>query len=314
MKRTIIYVFGPKRLSTQYFSNTELNQQDGGWLKIGQTSEEDDNIDKWDSAMKRIHGEARTGIPEVCQLFDAFEYPEQRGNTDDKIRSLLTSDIYNLESSISHNQDIVEKYEIKAGREFIYGVTRSQVLNAIVKFERNLILDSYGKDGFDNLMQMIKDNNNLEPLFELNQDDDSTDMTSCDKKAEWCDNLWNSVIDKISNTINANITNPKGRPYIYFNSPSRKGFFYDCEYSVRYGITSVFIGTLEGEGAKTEMETFINTNDVLKLLPDLKLKQGTRNTDKWAWFVSETLDNKSDEEHASWFADTVLRFYKTFEI
>lgn len=43
MKRTIIYVFGPKRLFSQYFSNTELNQQDGGWLKIGQTSETDDN-------------------------------------------------------------------------------------------------------------------------------------------------------------------------------------------------------------------------------------------------------------------------------
>lgn len=46
MKRTIIYVFGPKRLSPLYFSNTELSQQEGGWLKIGQTSEENDNIDK----------------------------------------------------------------------------------------------------------------------------------------------------------------------------------------------------------------------------------------------------------------------------
>lgn len=314
MERTIIYVFGPKRLSSLYFSNAELNQQDGGWLKIGQTSEVNDNIDKWDSAMKRIHGEARTGIPEVCQLFDVFEYPEQKGNTDDKIRSLLTNDIYNLESSISHNQDIVERYEIKAGRDFVYGVTRSQVLNAIAKFERNLILENYDKDGFDNLMKMIKDNNNVEPLFELNKDDDSNDMISCDKKAEWCDNLWNSVINKISNTINANITNPKGRPYIYFDSPSRKGFFYDCGYSVRYGITTVFIGTLKGEDAKAEMETFINTNDVLKLLPDLKLKQGTKNEKKWAWFVSETLDSKSDEELANWFVGTILKFYKIFEI
>ena len=51
MKRTIIYVFGPKRLSARYFSNTELNQEDGGWLKIGQTSETDDNRDKWECAM-----------------------------------------------------------------------------------------------------------------------------------------------------------------------------------------------------------------------------------------------------------------------
>lgn len=55
MKRTIIYVFGPKRLSPQYSSNTELKLQEGGWLKIGQTSEENDNIDKWESAMVRIN-------------------------------------------------------------------------------------------------------------------------------------------------------------------------------------------------------------------------------------------------------------------
>lgn len=54
MKRTIIYVFGPKRLSSHYISNIELNREDGGWLKIGQTSEDDDNKDKLDSAMERI--------------------------------------------------------------------------------------------------------------------------------------------------------------------------------------------------------------------------------------------------------------------
>lgn len=232
MKRTIIYVFGPKRLSPQYFSNTELSQQEGGWLKIGQTSEENDNIDKWKSAMARINQEVRTGIPEVCQLFEVFEYPDQMGNTDDNIRSLLTDDIYNLECSKVHNQNI-DKYEIRAGREFVYGVTRSQVLNAIAKFERNLILDNYGKEGFDNLMQMIKDNNSGESPLEINQEIDSSAEISTNKKSEWCDNLWNNIIDKIKGTIGSTISNPKGRPYISFNSPSRKDFFYDCGYSVR---------------------------------------------------------------------------------
>ena len=127
MKRTLIYVFGPKRLSSHYFSNTELKQEDGGWLKIGQTSETDDCKDMWDCAMERINQEVRTGIPEVCQLFDVFEYPEMSGNVDDRIRNLLTNDMYCLECSKLHNQS-VEKYEIKAGREFVYGVTRSQIL------------------------------------------------------------------------------------------------------------------------------------------------------------------------------------------
>lgn len=50
MKRTIIYVFGPKRLSQLYFSNKELEQKDGGWLKIGLTSSNDDAKDKRDVA------------------------------------------------------------------------------------------------------------------------------------------------------------------------------------------------------------------------------------------------------------------------
>lgn len=311
MKRTIIYVFGPKRLSPQYFSNTELSQQEGGWLKIGQTSEENDNIDKWKSAMARINQEVRTGIPEVCQLFEVFEYPVQMGNTDDNIRSLLTDDIYNLECSKVHNQNI-EKYEIRAGREFVYGVTRSQVLNAIAKFERNLILDNYGKKGFDNLMQMIKDNNSGESPLEINQDMDSSAEISTNKKSEWCDNLWNNIIDKIKGTIGSTISNPKGRPYISFNSPSRKDFFYDCGYSVRYGITTITISTFNGEKAKEEMDDFITKNNILTLLPDLKLKQGTRQKDKWAWLITDTL-NKPDEELVNWFADNILKFYSIFE-
>lgn len=311
MKRTIIYVFGPKRLSPQYSSNTELKLQEGGWLKIGQTSEENDNIDKWESAMVRINQKVRTGIPEVCQLFEVFEYPEQTGNTDDAIRSLLTDDIYNLECSKVHNQNI-DKYEIRAGREFVYGVTRSQVLNAIAKFERNLILDNYGKEGFDNLMQMIKDNNSGDSPLEINQDIDPSAEISTNKKSEWCDNLWNSVIDKIKSTIGSSISNPKGRPYINFNSPRRKDFFYDCGYSVRYGITTVTISTLNGEDAKTQMDEFIAKNDVLTQLPDLKLKQGTKQKNKWAWLITDTLD-KTDDELVNWFADTILKFYSIFE-
>ena len=311
MKRTIIYVFGPKRLSPQYSSNTELKLQEGGWLKIGQTSEENDNIDKWESAMVRINQEVRTGIPEVCQLFEVFEYPEQTGKTDDTVRSLLTDDIYNLECSKVHNQNI-DKYEIRAGREFVYGVTRSQVLNAIAKFERNLILDNYGKEGFDNLMQMIKDNNSGDSPLEINQDMDSSAEISTNKKSEWCDKLWNSVIDKIKSTIGSSIRNPKGRPYINFNSPRRKDFFYDCGYSVRYGITTVTITTLNGEDAKNQMNEFIAKNDVLTQLPNLKLKQGTKQKNKWAWLITDTLD-KTDDELVNWFADTILKFYSIFE-
>lgn len=314
MKRTIIYVFGPKRLSSRYFSNTELNREDGGWLKIGQTSETDDNKDKWESAMGRINQEVRTGIPEVCQLFDVFEYPEMSGNVDDRIRDLLTNDLYSLECSKLHNQGL-DKYEIKAGREFVYGVTRSQVLNAIAKFERDLILERYGKEGFDEFMKLIKRNNSGESPFEPDTEDDSDNIQAngndAQAKIAWCNHLWDRVITKVKDKV-PHISNPTGRPYIGFKSPSHDGFSYDCGYSTRYNMATVAIYTTGGDAAKEEMQKFIAQNNVLSVLPDLKLKPGAKQEGKWAWLVSDTLD-KSDNELVDWFANTIISFYNAFE-
>lgn len=319
MKRTIIYVFGPKRLASLYFSNKELEQKDGGWLKIGLTSSDDDDRDKRDVAMDRINGEVRTGIPEVCQLLDVFEYPEQQGKTDDKIRNILTDDIYNLECSRVHNKDI-EKYEIKAGREFVYGVTRNQVFNAVAKFERDLILANYGKDGFDALMALIQKNNTDVSPFE-NEEEADTDVST--PKSEFCDRLWDAVVVRIKSQVNATINNVAGRPYINFKSPTQDGFYYDANYSVRYGMANVAIATDNGEAkqmvngeltvdAKQAMNKYIADNDIRSQIPNLSIKQGTRNEKKWSWVVSDTLD-KSFEELVDWFANTILTFYNAFE-
>ena len=314
MKRTIIYVFGPKRLFSQYFSNTELNQQDGGWLKIGQTSETDDNRDKWECAMGRINQETRTGIPEVCQLFDVFEFPDMSGNVDDRIRDLLTNDVYNLECSKIHNQNI-DKYEIKAGREFVYGVTRNQVLNTIAKFERDLILEHYGKEDFEDFMELIKHNNSGELPFEPESDSTDIPVTSnevSDAKVIWCNNIWERVIARVKDKVQSHINNPMGRPYIGFKSPTHEGFVYDCGYSVRYNTVTVSIYTTNGEKAKDYMQNFISNNNVLSQLPNLKQRPGAKQDGKWIWLATDTLD-KTDEELVNWFVDTILKFYSIFE-
>lgn len=314
MKRTIIYVFGPKRLSARYFSNTELNQEDGGWLKIGQTSETDDNRDKWECAMGRIYQETRTGIPEVCQLFDVFEFPDMSGNVDDRIRDLLTNDVYNLECSKIHNQNI-DKYEIKAGREFVYGVTRNQVLNTIAKFERDLILEHYGKEDFEDFMELIKHNNSGELPFEPESDSTDIPVTSnevSDAKVIWCNNIWERVIARVKDKVQSHINNPMGRPYIGFKSPTHEGFVYDCGYSVRYNTVTVSIYTTNGEKAKDYMQNFISNNNVLSQLPNLKQRPGAKQDGKWIWLATDTLD-KTDEELVNWFVDTILKFYSIFE-
>lgn len=308
MKRTIIYVFGPKRLASLYFSNKELEQKDGGWLKIGLTSSDDDDKDKRDIAMDRINGEVRTGIPEVCQLFDVFEYPEQKGQIDNTIRNLLTDDIYNLECSKTHNKT-VKQNEIKAGREFVYGASRSQVLSAVAKFERDLILQNYGKNGFEALMLLILKNSTDVSSFE---DEEEVNATASTTKFEDCDKLWNAVIARIKPHINATISNTAGRPYIDIKSPTQNDFTYNIGYSVRRGTVNVAISTDKGENAKDAMISYIEDHDIRSHIPSITMKQGVKNKKKWAWSTSDTLD-KSFDELVDWFANTILAFYNAFE-
>lgn len=307
MKRTIVYVFGPRRLASRYFSNDIMDLEEGGWLKIGKTTCEDGK-DKWDSAIGRIYQEVRTGIPEVCQLFDVFEYPLMNGNVDDEIRTLLTDDVYILENSKAHNKE-VEKYEIKAGREFVYGVKRNQVLNAIAKFERNLILQNYGKGHFDDLMTLIKNNAVDEVPFEPNENNDTTDVK--DSKSDWCNQLWDWVVSELEGKIKEHINNPKGRPYIFINSKN-SSLSYSIGYSVRYNLTTVEVLTTNGESGRDKVDSFIRENNILTSIPGLKRKQGAKNKDKWAWSISDSFD-KPDDELAKWFVEKILLFYRIFE-
>lgn len=310
MKRTIIYVFGPKRLAAKYFGNEEMVLQEGGWLKIGQTSSEDDSKDKSDCAMDRIKVEPHTGIPEVSQLFDVFEYPFKNGNNDDVIRTILSEDIYKLESSKLHNRGL-DKYEIKAGREFIYGVCRSQLLNAIAKYERDLVLENYGKEVFSDLMRCIMNNNAVDEVpFEPDVNNDITE--SNDSNSEWCNQLWDSVISGLNGRINEHINNPKGRPYIFFKSTKVPDLTYSIGYSTRYGMTSVGVEIFTGEEGKKQMEDYIFTNKIDSTIHNLKIKQGAKRKDKWAWSVSDTIE-KSYDEIVDWYVSTILLFYKEFE-
>jgi hypothetical protein len=311
MKRTIIYIFGPKRLSAKYYENKEIRREEGGWLKIGQTSEDNDAVDKGESAMRRIKTEVRTGIPEVCQLFDVFEFPYREGNNDDVIRTLLAEDIYTLESSKSNNREAgLDKYDIKAGREFIYGATRSQVRNALAKYERNQMLEYYRGPQFDCLMEMIQRNNMIEeePLEpNVNEDTLEADIPP----NEWCDKLWDRVIAKLSESINAPITNPRGRPYIIMKSET-KVLSYVLGYSVRYGLASVSVETYQGEIIRDRVNAFIADNQITSTIENLIMKQGAKRKDKWAWTVSDTLD-KPKEELVEWFVKTATTFHNTFE-
>ncbi len=314
MKRTIIYVFGPKRLSKKYYSNGEMILEEGGWLKIGKTSVEDINANKWDVAVSRISQETRTGIPEVCKLYDVFEFPYKDVNVDDEIRKILAEDIYQLETSKHHNRGI-EEYEIKAGREFVYGVKRSQLFNAVAKYERDLMLEHYQKDSFEDVIKMVKQNNAIETPFETDSNEfvSSTTPTVVDNdKVLWCNQLWEKVIERLNGLNIKNISNPPGRSYIVVKSSVNHSISYVLSYSVRYDLTYVGIETFNGEEARDVINQFIANNSRLSQIPDWIKKQGSKNKNKWAWLIADTLD-KSDDELVEWYINVFTPIYNEFE-
>ena len=283
---------------------------EGGWLKIGQTTCCDDNTKIKDAALNRIRQETRTGIPEVCQIFDVFEYPESYGKIDDVIRNILTDDVYNLECSKKHNSEIDRYNHIKAGVEFVYGVTRRQVLNAVARYEHDLVLKYYGTEEFETLIQCIRNNAEYAVPYEIESDNS---IVENNENNHWIDSLWDQVKKRLSKKVNTNISIYKGRPYMLTASEAFKGIIiYAAVYSVRYGLASVAVETCGGDEAKSIIEEKIATAPEGHQLKSVKVEQGAKRKDKWIWKICTDSD-KSTEELVNWYVNTILILYQFFE-
>lgn len=147
-KFTIVYVFGPEQCEDKYFSDQMISLKDNEWVKIGETKYEGvldslladpDVVIK--AAMKRIKGESRTGIPFPSRIFDLFIFP-YKIKTDNKIRTRLCQDLYEIDNSKQMNRERREdKSSIPAGEEFVYNVQRSKIKYAVQSIDHDLISD-----------------------------------------------------------------------------------------------------------------------------------------------------------------------------
>lgn len=157
---TIVYVFGPAQCKDKYKEDQLLTRESGEWVKIGETqfpvNIEDIISDEivMDNAMKRINNEPRTGIPVICQIYDVFIFPYQKG-FDHQVRRRLCSELFDLETSKKNNEQLEEgQYYIKAGVEFVYGVTRSKILYAVQSVDHELIAKE-SKEGNVKMVELL---------------------------------------------------------------------------------------------------------------------------------------------------------------
>jgi hypothetical protein len=304
MKRTIIYVFTPKRLQRDYQSGLRLPDFPLGWIKIGKTSSDNDDEDKWDVAYNRIKQEVRTGISETCVLVDVFEYPEISGNPDDTIRELMTSDIYDLQDSQFHNQSVnPQNYEVKAGREYIYGASRKQVLAAIAKFERNLLLDAAGTNKLSDVISFIQKNN--ETSIEDSEENNHPVSSSQDIQ------LYDHVVEELKN-LNIKATHPNNKNYGLLPSTKKYIRTYSFGFSFKRNQATIAIET-SGLVDKKTLEEFILANNIRDKVALSGPLQGIKNKDKYAWKLIQFFDEYDAARVKNWFVDNIARLHNLFE-
>lgn len=304
MKRTIIYVLTPKRLQEDYLSGFQLPMFPLGWVKIGKTSSTDDNEDKWDAAYRRVNQEVHTGISEPCVLVDVFEYPHLQGNPDDVIRDLMTSDVYELQDSRFHNQSVQSPlYEIKAGREYVYGTSRRQILAAVAKFERNLLIEETDSKKQMELIGFIKRNN--ETSIEDVEDSNSSNNTVQHLK------IYDDIALELShNHINALHYDDKN--YGLMKSKRKDVTVYSFSYSHRYNQATIAVETM-GEDNKLKIEDYIEQKQIREVVALSGPQQGVKNKEKYAWKLVEIYRDYDEVKVKEWFVNNLTKIYELFE-
>lgn len=162
----VVYVFGPEQCEEKYFNDEVLSKAAGEWVKIGETGyrghiDEVTEDSMKDCAMARIKSESRTGLPVTSKIYDVFIFPF-KAKTDDLIRRRLSSEMFNLESSMQINKQLGEdKYIIRAGQEFVYGVSRSQIKYAVQSFDHDLLTDAENADNIEDIIKICNYNNKI---------------------------------------------------------------------------------------------------------------------------------------------------------
>jgi len=302
---SLIYVFGTKRQYTNY-----LNGERVEWLKIGKHTTEMD-VDFWDEASSYLKGRAHTGIPEICRLYEVYAYPKMNGDYDDKFRAILTDDMFHLDCSIANNKLIADPYEIKAGDEFVYNVNRSEVHNARKSFEHSLLLkaSSAGLD-MSLLLELILSNQS-DPL-DIDEINEKIKPEAAGTYRE-PNPLMKKLYDSLPENIQKETTLNKGERYRYVIIKSnRSGFWYLAGYSTRSREISVAIETYSGDKGRNEIDTLIAGNDQMSAIPGLSEIQGVKRKDKWAWRLTNTLD-QTEDDIIQWYIDTIIKFRSVFE-
>ena len=223
----------------------------------------------------------------------------------------MTEDVYKFANSKANNGLIENKYEIKAGQEFVYGASRSHVLAAIAKFERNLIIKIYkhSKDKLESLIQMIQSNMD-DAADELEIEGASNKVSQQDTSV--FDSFYEKLMVALPEYISERCNHTPGRNYMTIRTNRPLCKWYYLAFSVKRGTTAVQLETYDGLKGKDSVEQFILDNNINSKLPQLEPARQGKSDDKYSWDIHG--DYKGNEDTViNWFVETTKAMYDTFE-
>lgn len=172
---TIVYVFGPTRCKDVYLDDKILDRTKGEYVKIGKADFDGELIDCTEETVKktavdRCSHESKTGIPDWCDIYDTFIFPQKDGqDVDNIIRNLLCNDVYSLDNSKDESRDM--KGDIKPGKEFVYGVSRNHIKHAVESYCFQLIVNA-DDDKLKDIQTICKYNANISDTEEDEVEDE----------------------------------------------------------------------------------------------------------------------------------------------
>ena len=171
---TIVYVFGPTRCKEAYLNDEILDRAKGEYVKIGKADFDGDLKECTEETVKmtavnRCSQESKTGIPDWCDIYDTFIFPQKQGqDIDNIIRNLLCNDVYSLDNSKDESQKM--KGDIRPGKEFVYGVSRNHIKHAVESYCFQLIVNA-DIEKLNDIQTICKYNANISDTADDNIED-----------------------------------------------------------------------------------------------------------------------------------------------
>ena len=219
-----------------------------------------------------------------------------------KLRPLTEDESDRLDSTDEFN-DEWEKIVFRMCQKETYLSNRVFCVSSLL----NKIADIINND--EQLGEIIEATLEMSAVTNLKAFDSPKKLKS--SEIDWTGKLWIPVKNEIASTLTTKMNIPNGKSYCLIHSCGQN-FGYCLTYSVRNNIAAVTFETYGGEEVKQKIEAILEKAPADHIIRQVKMSQGKRNKNKWAWTLEKQID-KFDPAIIDWYKTVFVAFYSFLE-